>query len=75
MNNLLKEEDKISFAEFQDFSHDYHFREKFPNLRFGQAFMNHFFPNVSCPELFYMENRKDAVQYIFNNFIDWSREE
>lgn len=46
----------------------------YKHLRLGQAFMNEFYPNVACPEIFYEENEEKAVGLIIDNFVDLQKE-
>lgn len=36
----------------------------FPHERFGQAFLNYYFPSTSHPELFYETDRRKAMALI-----------
>jgi hypothetical protein len=68
--------EKISPAQLQEFSLEF-FRERhstYRYLRFGQAFMNKFYPQVACPEVFYEEDTKKAVGEIIDRFIDLGKE-
>lgn len=61
---------KLSPVEIRNFARRF-YRNEFPHQRFGQAFLNEFYPNLACPELFYEEDGGKAQEYIFNNFINW----
>lgn len=37
--------------------------------RFGQAFLNHFFPSTTDPELFYEENTHKAVLMAYAKYV------
>jgi hypothetical protein len=72
---------KPTYSQFLDFFTDYYMElnktqykhsqyTHFPiakgsTLRFGQAFLNKYYPDLSCPELFYEENAVKAYQIIF----------
>ena len=67
---------KISPEQLQKFSLKY-FKEQnttYANLRFGQAFMNEFYPSEPCPEIFYEENVEAAVNKIIDRFVDLGKE-
>lgn len=42
-------------------------------LRFGQAFLNKFFPDVSDSELYYEENIGKCIMMI-DKYVDWEKE-
>lgn len=37
--------------------------------RYGQAFLNRFFPDITDPELFYVEDAKEAKAIIFKHYL------
>lgn len=39
------------------------------NLRFGQYVMNTYYPNVSCPSIFYEQNDNVAYQSLFEHLV------
>jgi len=61
---------KISFKKFLNFCNRY-WKKEYPHLRFGQAFLNKFFPDISCSEIFYEENLDTAYYKISQKFVDW----
>lgn len=68
--------EKIAPTKLQEFSLRF-FRERhstYANLRFGQAFLNEFYPEVSCPEVFYEEDVEKAVGKIIDLFVDLGKE-
>jgi hypothetical protein len=64
--------EKISNTTYVDFYLDFHTAKKFPNQRFGQAFLNTIYPEVQDNELFYMESTDKAVEIIFERYVDFS---
>lgn len=69
---MLEDIEKISTISYTDFYHDFHTGKKFPHQRFGQAFLNTIYPDVTDPELFYEENTDKAVEIIFLRYVDLS---
>ena len=63
---------KIKPEQLVDFSKEFYSQrhEKFKHLRFGQAFLNRFYPALSCPEIFYEEEDKKAASKIIDQFVD-----
>lgn len=45
---------------------------QFPHLRFGQAFLNRFFPSCGSryTEIFYVADRAKAEEMIWDEFVD-----
>lgn len=60
---------KISIDDYLKFDLDFH-KGKYPNLRYGQAFMNILLPNEVCPDIFYEENYERCVAKIQYYYID-----
>ena len=58
----------IPFNQYQAFKTDY-YNGKYPHQRLGQAFLNHFFPYVTDPKLFYTENESEAEKLIFKSYV------
>jgi hypothetical protein len=79
--------EKPNYNQFIDFFTVYYKelnqsgRRYFPDtkphgLRFGQAFLNRFYPDMACPDLFYEENAVKAYQMIFDlNLVDLTDKE
>jgi hypothetical protein len=67
----MKNVDKLSLEIVLNFVQEYvRFKDtKYQHLRFGQAFLNYFYPDLSCPELFYQESNKKAEEFIMENFV------
>ncbi len=42
----------------------------YKHLRFGQAFLNEFYPDDSCPELYYEQDFTMSLDFILTNFVD-----
>lgn len=62
---------KISSKEFADFVLKFYKDKKYPNQRFGQAFLNTYFPLIVYSELFYQENWAIAWNLITRRFVDF----
>lgn len=60
---------KIDWKTLMDFNIKYWTTRNNP-LRFGQQFLNEFYPEISCPEIFYEENAGKAVSLIVDKFVD-----
>ena len=62
---------KISMSDYTNFAMGYA-SGSFHRQRFGQAFMNYFYSNTTIvdPNLFYCEDRNDAVDMIFDSYIN-----
>lgn len=60
---------KISSEEYLVFMKDF-YANKYPNLRFGQAFLNKYYPEMKYPDLFYMQDSELAKTIIWQNFIE-----
>lgn len=60
--------DKIPLNEFNRFYLRYN-RGEWNGLRFGQAFLNTYFPSVADPEVFYCTDRTSAYEKIFNKYV------
>lgn len=67
----MEDVEKISIITVANFVGEFfRFKEtKYRDLRFGQAFLNYFYPHLSCPELYYQEEYKKAEQYILEHFV------
>lgn len=59
----------ISMIEYTNFVMMYSL--SYGDQRFGQAFMNYFYPNMVDQELFYCDDREEAVDIIFKDYIDF----
>jgi len=57
-----------SLKTFQRFCRNY-YTNQYPNQRFGQAFLNTYFPEVVDTELFYTENINVAIRTIFEKYL------
>ena len=62
---------KISAEEFSRFTLNYFHYEKYGQFRFGQAFMNIYFPHVGgfC-EIYYGENALVVSKLIAEKFVE-----
>lgn len=65
---------KISYTELRDFSAVYYRTDACKNMRYGQAFLNKFYPAVVDPNLFYQENDVAAVNMIFEKYVDFDKQ-
>lgn len=65
--------EKVSNFYYVEFYLDFH-AGKFKGQRFGQAFLNAFYPEIGEDDhgLFYEENTDKAVEIIFAYYIDHS---
>ena len=61
---------KISTVTFFEFKQDY-LNGMYPHERFGQAFLNIFYPDEIHPQLFYEENRSSCIAIIFDIYVDY----
>lgn len=61
---------KIPASKYFTFCTDF-YSYRFKHLRFGQAFLNEFLPDVSDSELFYMENAPAAQRLIEEKYVDF----
>jgi hypothetical protein len=59
----------MTIKELQSFIISYKTTEKFKHLRLGQAFIIEFFPFVNDPDTFYCEDDNEAIQKIYNKYI------
>ena len=64
----------ISYEAYLEWARDY-FGNFQGNLRFGQAFFNHFYPKIKeirsdDPELFYTHSIGDANEIILERYVD-----
>lgn len=62
---------KISVPEYNKFKIAYYNERAFPHERFGQAFLNKFYPDLVRPTLFYETNDRIAAQYICTHFVEY----
>ena len=69
---MKKEIKKVPYEEYLDFASKYWSNPG--SLRFGQAFLNTFFPEVKDPELFHKENASDCIVIIYNKYLDFGKE-
>lgn len=61
---------KISYQEYLQFKKDYYnSHTDYQHQRFGQAFLNKFFPTVTDPDLFYCEDLGVAENMICNKYL------
>lgn len=69
-------EKKITSKQLMDFTTEYYINRRtiYKELRFGQAFLNKFYPEIACPEIFYEEDSKKAVSLIIDRFVDIHKE-
>jgi len=70
ITNLEKTMKRISVKEYHDFRTKY-LKSGKQELRFGQAFLNKFFPKVSDPKLFYEINFDKASGYALVNYVKY----
>lgn len=63
--------EKISPRSMVEFVYNYNQDEKYQHLRFGQAFLNKFYPGLICGELFYMDDNSKAQKYVWDTFVDY----
>lgn len=59
----------MTIKELQSFIISYKTTDEFKHLRLGQAFINKFFPSVIDPDIFYCQDDKEAIQKIYNKYI------
>ena len=60
----------IQYYEDNDYPRIHQPKGEYTGLRFGQAFLNKFCPDLSAPEIFYEENAVKAYRLIFDKFVD-----
>lgn len=63
---------KMSYERYEEFRMKY-FREKrttYKHLRFGQAFLNEYYPHHSDIELFNEKDQKTADRLILADYVD-----
>ena len=58
---------KISLQEYTDFVLTFSTNPH----RFGQEFMNYFYPQNVVHKLFFSEDRVECVEIIFNDYIEF----
>ena len=61
--------DRISTAAFGEFCVAYGTDPTYKHQRFGQAFLNHFYPTVNDPDLFYTRDINYATNKICENYL------
>jgi hypothetical protein len=62
---------KVSVERFNVFCHrEFYGTHLHETLRLGQAFLNKFYPDTLDPELFYMKSNLDAIEYIYNHYLE-----
>lgn len=66
---------KVKFIDYAHFEHNYWINDENINLRFGQAFINHFYKDLELNEqltsLFYEKNLNKARTYILDNLVEY----
>lgn len=72
---MKENEKKITSKEFATFIREF-FNGNYPHQRFGQAFINKFYPNVMNPEgfandIFYGEDWTNVWNLIAERFVDF----
>ncbi len=67
----LVEIQKISKEDYYKFVSRYVDKKEFPHLRFGQAFMNTFYPDLGMNvEIYYGENFYEVAERIMKKFVE-----
>lgn len=61
---------KVSSKDFAKFFWEF-YSHKYPNQRFGQAFLNHFYPERIESDIFYEENWTIAFTKISEKFVNF----
>ncbi len=59
---------KITAEEFNEFKQDF-FAGAYKPMRFGQAFLNQFYPDIVDSKLFYETRTKDAEALAWNTYV------
>jgi 5'(3')-deoxyribonucleotidase len=69
---MFKMINKIKPSQFFKFKGEFYhgIAEHYKSLRFGQAFLNEFFPNIEDAQLFYCEDSRLAERIIFIHYIE-----
>lgn len=62
---------RISGKQAMNFFHMHTNMPRTPGLRFGQEFMNTFYPDVVDPELFYETDKGVCWKIICDRYVDW----
>lgn len=65
-----KPPERISIVTLGDFYLDY-CGGKYSHQRFGQAFLDQIYPEVSDPDLFYEEDMEKALEVIHRDYVDF----
>lgn len=63
--------DKISFDEYMAWSRGYYNNLYNSSLRYGQSFLNNFYPSIADDELFYSRDAKTATSIIMDRYIQF----
>jgi len=61
--------EKIRMEDFMEFMLNFD-KEKFKTQRFGQAFLNMFYPSVHDPDVFHQTDRKLAISDIITKYVN-----
>jgi len=59
----------ISIMEYNNFKRQYYLG-RYEGQRFGQAFLNQFFPDKKDPELFYSTDDRESERMIFERYMN-----
>jgi len=65
----MRECNKITIETFAAFTVCYWTTDRYKNQRFGQAFLNRYFPHVRDPNLFYETDSQAATRMIFKKYV------
>ena len=68
--NVIK---TVSAVQAADFGVRFHKDARYKKLRFGQAFLNEFYPHLSYPELYYEASEQKAKIMIFAYLVDYTK--
>ena len=63
---------RISSTEWIDFNVEW-IKGQHKGLRFGQAFLNTFFPQETNPDVFYEEDKVTAIAACYAQYVDPSK--
>ena len=61
---------KLTFQQVDAFFREWNKDKK--DQRFGQAFLNKFYPQANNPDLFYSEDNKKSLEIIYRQYTDFT---
>ncbi len=59
---------RITRHQYHEFLDEF-YGGKHPHLRLGQAFLNRFYEDTPCPELYYSNDEHHCVEYLEEHYV------